>query len=66
MFRRGLTIQRTTREERTLLRADVIVRFRDGQVTEEPIDRAHVRAIARDLFGIELPATRLIFESTED
>ena len=66
IFRRTLTIQRTTRDERTLLRGDVIVRFRDGQVTEEPIDRARVREIARDLFGVELPDTRLVFESTED
>ena len=65
IFRRTLTIQRTTREERTLLRADTIVRLRDGQVTEEPIDRARVRAIARDLFGVVLPATPLVFETDE-
>ena len=66
MFRRTLTIQRTTREERTLLRADMIVRLRDGQMTQEPVDRARIRAIARDLFGVELPATPLVFESPED
>ena len=66
VFRRGLTIQRATREERTLLRADVLVRFRDGQLVEEPVERERVRAIARDLFGVELLPTPLVFESTEE
>jgi N-hydroxyarylamine O-acetyltransferase len=65
MFRRVLTIQRTTREERTIMRSDVIVRFRSGLSTEEPIDRSRLRVVVRDLFGIELPTTPLVFESDE-
>ena len=65
MFRRTLTIQRTTREERTLLRSNVLMRFRDGQAIEEPVDRSRVRSIARDLFGVELPEVPLVFESNE-
>jgi N-hydroxyarylamine O-acetyltransferase len=65
MFRRTLTIQRTTREERTVLRSEAIVRFRDGRMTEEPVDRTRLRTVAQDLFGIELPGTPLVFESEE-
>jgi N-hydroxyarylamine O-acetyltransferase len=65
MFRRTLTIQRTTREERTVLRNEAIVRFRDGRMSEEPVDRARLRSTARDLFGVELPATPLVFESDD-
>jgi N-hydroxyarylamine O-acetyltransferase len=63
MFRKTLTIQRTSRAERMVLRSDGLVRFRDGHATEEPIDRARLRAVVRDLFGIELPTTPLVFES---
>jgi N-hydroxyarylamine O-acetyltransferase len=65
MFRRTLTIQRTTREERTVLRNEVLVRFRDGEMIEEAVERSRMRSAARDLFGIELPATPLVFESDE-
>ena len=65
MFRRTLTIQRTTREERTVLRSEALVRFRDGLMSEEPVDRAQLRSTARDLFGVELPTTPLVFESDE-
>jgi N-hydroxyarylamine O-acetyltransferase len=62
-FRRMLTIQRGTRDERVLLRGDRLIRFRDGRTTEQPVGREQLRGIARDLFGVELPATPLVFES---
>ena len=66
IFRRTLTIQRTTREERTVLRSEALVRFRDGRMSEERVDHAQLRSTARDLFGVELPATPLVFESDEN
>jgi hypothetical protein len=63
MFRRTLTIQRASRAERTLLRTGMILRFRDGQTTEEAVDRRQLRGIVRNLFAIELPDTPLVFES---
>ena len=65
MFRRTLTIQRTTASERVVLRSDAVVRFRDGRTTEEPIDRARLREVVHDLFDIDLPATPLVFETDE-
>jgi N-hydroxyarylamine O-acetyltransferase len=62
IFRRVLTIQRTTRDERIVMRGDAIVRFRDGVSTEEPLDRSRLRAVARELFGVHLPATPLLCE----
>jgi N-hydroxyarylamine O-acetyltransferase len=64
-FRRTLTIQRGSRVERTLIRDNMVVRFRDGQTTEAPIARGQLRAIVRELFGIELPDAPLVFESDE-
>ncbi len=61
-FRRMLTIQRATRDERTIMRSDVIVRFRDGVITEEPLDGSRLREVAWELFGVHLPATPLVCE----
>jgi hypothetical protein len=58
-----LTIQRGTRDERILLRGDRLIRFRDGRTTDEPVDREQLRSVVWDLFGVELPATPLVFES---
>ena len=65
IFRRVLTIQRTTRDERTIMRGDVIVRFRDGVRTEEPLDGSRLRAVAWQLFGVHVPATPLVCELDE-
>jgi len=62
VFRRSLTIQRTTRRERTILRDGVVTRYRDGRVDEEPFDRSQLAARARDLFGVELRGDRLLYE----
>ncbi len=62
IFRRVLTIQRTTRDERTIMRGDVIVRLRGGVRTEEPLDGSRLRAVAWELFGIRLPESPLVCE----
>ena len=65
IFRRSLTIQRTTANERMVLRPGSIVRFRDGRSIEERFDPARLRDVVRQLFGVELPATPLVWESYE-
>jgi len=62
-FRRTLTIQRGNRDERILLRDNMIVRFRGGRTTEEPVARSQLRAVVQEVFGIALPLTALVFES---
>jgi N-hydroxyarylamine O-acetyltransferase len=63
VFRRTLTIQRTAWKERVVLRNDAITRYRDGQTTEEPLERSRLHAAAQDLFGITLPDGPLVFDS---
>ena len=62
VFRRTLTIQRTGLAERIVLRQDLVARYRNGETTEEPLDRTRVREAARDLFRITLPPEPLLFE----
>jgi N-hydroxyarylamine O-acetyltransferase len=62
MFRRNVIIQRTTKEERTILRHDMLMRYRNGRATVQPIDPANLPAIARDLFGIDLPPRPYVYE----
>jgi N-hydroxyarylamine O-acetyltransferase len=64
IFRQTLTIQRAARSERTILRTDVLTRYRDGRMTEEPVPRERLATIARDLFGVELPGGPLVADST--
>jgi arylamine N-acetyltransferase len=63
MFRRTLTIQRTSRRERTMLRQQVLTRFRNGRAEEEPVDRAQLGTVVREVFGVELPAGGFVFET---
>ncbi len=62
IFRKTLTIQRVTPEERLILRPKLIERYRNGVRTETPIEPAQVRSFARELFGIDLGEERLLFE----
>jgi len=62
IFRRTLTIQRATPEERVILRPAAITRYRDGVRTEIPIESAQLRRFARELFGIDLGEAALLFE----
>jgi N-hydroxyarylamine O-acetyltransferase len=62
IFRRTLTIQRVTPEERVILRPAVITRYRDGVRTDTPIEPGQLRRFARELFGVELGDEPLLFE----
>lgn len=62
VFRRTLTIQRVTLEERVILRPTIITRYRNGVRTDTPIEPSQVRAAARELFGVELGGEKLLFE----
>jgi N-hydroxyarylamine O-acetyltransferase len=63
VFRRALTIQRSRRDERVILRTGVLTRYRNGWMTDEPIDRAQLTRVARELFGVELPDGPLVFDT---
>ena len=62
VFRRTLTIQRITPEERVILRPTMVTRYRDGVRTDTPIEPSQMRVCARELFGIELGDEPLLFE----
>ncbi|HET8773655.1 MAG TPA: arylamine N-acetyltransferase [Thermoanaerobaculia bacterium] len=62
IFRKGLTIQRVTPEERVILRPKAITRYRDGVRTDTAIEPSRIRACARELFGIDLGDDELLFE----
>ena len=62
IFRKTLTIQRTGREERTLLRSDALTRYRRGRMAEEPVARERLRDLVRDEFAIDLPTGPFVFE----
>ena len=63
IFRKTLTIQRTTAEERLILRPTIITSYRNGVRTDTTIDPSQLRAKARELFGIELGEKPLLFET---
>lgn len=62
IFRRSLTIQRATPQERLILRPRLITRYRDGVRTDTPIEPSEVRRYARELFGVDLGEEPLVFE----
>lgn len=62
MFRRSLTIQRTTRAERTILRHDTFRRIVDGRMEDRTVDSMELRTIARDVFGVTLPDGPFVYE----
>jgi N-hydroxyarylamine O-acetyltransferase len=62
IFRRSLTIQRTGRDGRTILRGEVLTRLRAGRMVERPFPRERLREIAHEEFAIELPSRPLVFE----
>ena len=63
VFRRTLTIQRVTADERITLRGETLVRDRSGRASEERVDRARLSHVAREVFGIELPSGPFVFET---
>ena len=63
IFRKTLTIQRTRQDQRTILRTDVLTRYRAGRISEEPVIRDRLAAVARDEFGVDLPSGPFLFEA---
>ena len=66
IFRKSLTIQRITPEERVILRPRVVTRYRNGARIDQPIEPPQLRALARELFAIELGDAQLLFEDQSD
>jgi N-hydroxyarylamine O-acetyltransferase len=66
VFRRTLTIQRSTRDGRVILRGETLTRYQGGRAIEEPIARERVREVARELFGVELPEGPLISDARQE
>ena len=62
VFRRTLTIQRVTGDERIAFRGDTLVRSRGGRTTEERIERSQLQQTVREVFGIEMPAGPFVCE----
>jgi N-hydroxyarylamine O-acetyltransferase len=63
VFRKTLTIQRSSGHERTILRNDGLIRYVDGVMTEETVPRARLADLVRAEFGVELPVGPLVFEA---
>lgn len=63
IFRRALTIQRASREERIILRGNLLIRFRDGARTETAVARDRLAEVASQLFDVTLPDGPLLFDS---
>jgi N-hydroxyarylamine O-acetyltransferase len=62
IFRRTLTLQRASPEERVILRPAVVTRYRGGVRTDTPIEPSQLRTLARELFGIDVGDEPLLFE----
>jgi N-hydroxyarylamine O-acetyltransferase len=65
IFRRTLTIQRITPQERIILRPKVVTRYRNGARVDQPIEPSQLRALARELFAIDLGDSSLLFEESD-
>ena len=64
IFRKTLTIQRTWQDQRTILRTDLLTRYRGGRMTEESVPRDRLAGVAREEFGVELPPGPFVFEAS--
>src|SRR3954470_1049023 len=63
IFRETLTIQRTRQDQRTILRTDVLTRYRARRISEAPVTRERLAGVARDEFGVALPSGPFVFEA---
>jgi len=63
IFRTTLTIQRSGRQERTLLRSGTLTRYRQGRPSDEPFTREQLPAIVQAVFGVTLPGGRLVCDT---
>ena len=64
IFRQTLTIQRTRQDQRTILRTDLLTHYRAGRMSEEPVTRDRLAGVAREEFGVDLPAGPFVFEAS--
>jgi N-hydroxyarylamine O-acetyltransferase len=62
VFRRTLTVQRVTPDERIALRGDMLARYRADRIVEERVERTFLHRVVRDVFGIELPPGPFVYE----
>lgn len=64
IFRKSISIQRASREERAILRFGTFTRYQAGALEEEsPVGRERLPAIARSVFDIDLGEGPFVFES---
>lgn len=63
IFRRSLTIQGVRGPHRIILRSTVLTEYVNGVLRERPVAREELGGLARDLFGVDLPAAPLVYES---
>jgi N-hydroxyarylamine O-acetyltransferase len=63
IFRRSLTIQRARREERTILRGNILGRYRGGILGEETFAHDQLRDVAHREFSVVLGDGPFVFES---
>jgi N-hydroxyarylamine O-acetyltransferase len=63
IFRKTLTIQRSRRAERTMLRNGAVTEYRDGLLQEDAFERKDLHAVARRIFDIELPPGPFVFDA---
>ena len=63
VFRKTLTVQRTRRDDRTILRNDVLTRMRRGRIVDAPFPFERLREVARQEFGLELPGELLMLRT---
>ncbi|HKB10147.1 MAG TPA: arylamine N-acetyltransferase [Vicinamibacterales bacterium] len=63
IFRKTLTIQRTEQDRRTILRGEVLTRYRGGKVSEQPVGRPDMSRVAMEEFGVELPSGPFVYEA---
>jgi N-hydroxyarylamine O-acetyltransferase len=63
IFRKTLTIQRSGRDERTILRSDTLMRYRQGRLAESSVSRDRLSETVREEFAIDLPNGPFVFET---
>ena len=63
VFRRSVTVQRSSVDERVILRNVSLVRYRRGVKSEETIEPSLRPAVVHELFGIEWPEGPLVCEA---
>src|SRR5262252_4569876 len=63
IFRKTLTIQRTQRDRRTILRGELLTRYDAGRISDTPVARSEMARVAFEEFGVELPPGPFVYET---